>query len=220
MGRSSGPDQTVLGVSRITNVTRVLGPGLRAAVWVRGCPLRCVDCITAEDLPFEGGERWPVSALASRLTELPAEITGVTFSGGEPMAQAAALAALVDLLRAQRDWSVLAYSGFTLKYLREHGSVGQRDLLDRLDILVDGPYIAARHADLLWRASANQQIHYLTGRHTPTISDRSAGIEVSVSADTVTWTGVPAVPGFRKAFEAAMATEGIYLATERSDNVP
>ena len=220
MGSSSSRDQAVLSVSRIADVTQVLGPGSRAVVWVRGCPLRCVDCITPEDLPFEGGEVWQVSALASRLTEFSAEISGVTFSGGEPMAQATALASLVDLLRAQRDWSVLAYSGFTLKYLRQHGSVGQRDLLDRLDILIDGPYIAARHADLLWRASSNQRIHYLTDRHTPAASDRSAGIEVSVSATSVTWTGVPAVPGFRSAFEGAMDAEGIHMAAEGVDDVP
>ena len=120
---ADGPEITV---SRVSERTAVLGPGLRAVVWVRGCPLRCPDCISPEDLPFDGGTPVTAGALAARLNALPAEITGVTFSGGEPTAQAGALAELVDRLRGERDWSVLSYSGFTLQHLRRHGDAGVR----------------------------------------------------------------------------------------------
>jgi len=204
-------------VGRIVDGTRVLGPGLRAVVWVHGCPLRCVGCVAPEDLPFEGGERWNVAALAERFSALPAEVTGLTLSGGEPMAQAGALTALVDRLRADRDWSIMAFSGFTLGWLRRRGDAQQRALLDRLDILVDGTYVAARHADLLWRGSANQRLHFLTARHRMPAVDRSAGLEINVSASSVDWIGVPAVPGFRAAFERAMHTEGVELAAAEED---
>lgn len=192
----------------------VLGPGLRAAIWVRGCPLRCRGCISPEDLPFEGGTRWPVAVLAERLGGLPDEVSGVTFSGGEPMAQASALAALVRLLRRGRDWSVMSYTGYTIEYLRAHGDAAQRDLLGLLDILVDGPYLEHRHADLLWRASDNQSLHFLTSRHARPAADVSAGLEIEASGPGLSWTGVPPVPGFRAAFEAAMRHEGVPLAVE------
>lgn len=131
-------DATIL-ISRMAERTTVLGPGIRAAVWVRGCPLRCEGCISPEDLPFSGGTEVLASSVARRLNALPADVAGVTFSGGEPMAQAEALATLVDLIRAERDWSVMCYSGFTIEHLRRHGDRGQRSLLGRLDILVDGP---------------------------------------------------------------------------------
>lgn len=206
---------SVLVLSRIAERVGVLGPGLRAVVWVHGCPLRCEGCIAPEDLPFEGGDRQTVEDVAARLSALPPEIAGVTFSGGEPMAQAASLARLLDLLRADRDWSAMSYSGYTLEHLRRHGDAGQHALLDRLDILVDGPYLAARHADLLWRGSANQRIHLLTDRHEPAQDDRSAGLELDFGADTVSWAGVPPVPGFRGAFEAAMGERGVPLTPAR-----
>jgi len=198
-------------VSRVSERTAVLGPGIRAAVWVRGCPLRCAGCISPEDLPFSGGSTVPVAGLAARLNGLPAEVTGVTFSGGEPMAQAAALATLAGLLRAGRDWSLMSYTGYTIEHLRRGGDSGQLALLAQLDILVDGPYLRARHASLAWRGSANQRLHFLSGRHRPPVPDTSAGLEIEVGAGTLSWTGVPPVAGFRETFETVMAADGVPL---------
>ncbi len=203
---------TTISVSRVVDRTGVLGPGLRAVIWVRGCPLRCTGCVAPEDLPFEGGIPRTVDDLAGWLGALPTEITGVTFSGGEPMAQAAGLSALVDRIRAGRDWSVMAFSGWTIEHLRAHGDPAQRRLLGQLDILVDGPYVAARHADLRWRGSANQRLHFLTARHAPPDRDTSAGIELHLRGAGVRWVGVPPVPDFRAGFETAMAAQGVLLA--------
>jgi anaerobic ribonucleoside-triphosphate reductase activating protein len=212
MTRSDQAD--VLTVSRVSDRTAVLGPGIRAVVWVRGCPLRCEGCISPEDLPFTGGTPVPVEALAARFNRLPSDVQGVTFSGGEPMAQAAALARLLDLMRATRDWSAMSYTGFTIEHLRRHGDEGQRALLDRLDVLVDGPYIAARHASLAWRGSGNQRLHLLSSRHQRPEPDVTAGLEFQVGPDTLSWTGVPSVAGFRAHFERTMAAEGVPLAPE------
>jgi anaerobic ribonucleoside-triphosphate reductase activating protein len=205
---------TTLQISHLADRTAVLGPGIRAAIWVRGCPLRCPGCIAPEDLPFEGGHTRDVEDLAGWLAGLPAEITGVTFSGGEPMAQAPALAELVERIRRDRNWSVMSYSGFTIEHLRRHGDPGQRRLLGQLDVLVDGPYRAARHADLRWRGSANQRLHFLTGRHTAPAEDRSAGIELRTDGDGVRWIGVPPIPAFRAGFEDAMRAQGVPLGGE------
>lgn len=198
-------------LSRVSLRTTVLGPGVRAVVWVHGCPLRCAGCVAPEDIPFEGGEQRATDDLAAELNALPSEVAGLTLSGGEPMAQAAALGRLVDQMRAGRDWSVMAYSGFTLEHLLRHGTAAQRALIERLDILVDGPYLARRHADLLWRGSANQRLRFLTDRHRPPAEDTSAGLEFDVTAGTLTWTGVPPVPDFRTGFEQAMAAAGSVL---------
>jgi anaerobic ribonucleoside-triphosphate reductase activating protein len=189
---TAAEDHLVL--SRVSPRTSVLGPGIRAVVWVHGCPLRCAGCIAPEDLPFEGGHRRAVDSLAAELNALPADVGGLTLSGGEPMAQAAALTRLVDALRAERDWSVMSYSGFTLEHLIRHGTDAQRSLVGRLDILVDGPYLARRHADLLWRGSANQRLRFLTRRHPAPARDRSAGLEFDITDGSLVWTGVPPVP--------------------------
>ena len=202
---------TTLQISRVAAGTTVLGPGVRAVIWVRGCPLRCPGCIAPEDLPFTGGDERTVDDLAAWLNGLPAGVTGVTFSGGEPMAQAAALAELVEVIRRDRDWSVMSFTGFTVEHLRRHGDEPQRRLLSHLDILVDGPYVAALHADLRWRGSANQQVHRLTDRHPAIDDDRSAGIELQTSGSELMWIGVPPVPGFRTRFETEMRARGVEL---------
>src|SRR5476651_1168381 len=107
----------VLRLARRSNRCTVLGPGVRAVFWVKGCPLRCPGCVAPETLPFAGGEVVPISRLAEEIAALR-EIEGLTFSGGEPMAQAAALAELVDSVRARRDLSVVCYTGFPLAHLR------------------------------------------------------------------------------------------------------
>jgi anaerobic ribonucleoside-triphosphate reductase activating protein len=203
-------------VNRLLDRCEVLGPGLRAVVWVQGCPLRCRDCIAQETLSFDGGTTRTVADLAGWLGSL-ADVEGVTFSGGEPFAQAEPLALLLDEVRAIRpEFTAMSYSGFTYAALRR-GTPAQRALLDRLDLLVDGPYQVARHGDLRWRGSSNQRLIPLTDRYRQVLTepDTGAGIEFTVGIDrTMSWAGVPSVPGFRDQVTAALAARGYGLRVE------
>lgn len=137
-------------------------------------------------------------------------IDGVTFSGGEPFEQARTLTRVIDHVRAERDLSVMSFSGYTLESLRAYGTPAQQAYLDRLDLLVDGPYDRTRHSDLLWRGSSNQRIHLLTQRHRDLApqfeTGQSAGLEFHIDseANTVQWLGVPAVRNFRQSFEQGL----------------
>ncbi|GAA2136519.1 4Fe-4S single cluster domain-containing protein [Kitasatospora kazusensis] len=207
---------TRLHVARRLDRCTVLGPGVRAVIWVQGCPLRCHGCVAAETLPFDGGVALTVPELTDWLCRLT-EVEGVTLSGGEPFAQAAALAELLDAVRARRpDFSAMAYSGYHYAALRT-GSPDRRALLERLDLLIDGPYVAARHGSLRWRGSANQRVLALGDRyaHVPAEPDVSAGVEVSVESDgSLSWAGVPPTPGFREGLEQRLAARGFALRTE------
>ena len=181
----------------------VLGPGTRFVVWVQGCPLTCRDCVSPQWIPVAGGRDVPVDDLAARIADAP--VDGLTVSGGEPFAQAGAVADLITAVRARRDLSTMAYSGFTIEHLRRRGDMAQHRLLGLLDLLVDGPYLAHRHADLRWRGSDNQRVHRLTDRHPPFADDRGAGLQFEVTAGgDMQWLGVPPVAGFRRSFENAM----------------
>jgi anaerobic ribonucleoside-triphosphate reductase activating protein len=210
-----GGADTVI-VSRMLDRCAVLGPGLRAVIWVQGCPLRCPGCLAPETLPFAGGTDWPVPELASWLIGLP-DIEGVTFSGGEPFAQADALALLLDQVREARPGlSAMSYSGFGHAALRR-GTSGQRALLERLDLLVDGPYQRSRHGSLRWRGSANQRLIQLSGRYGDLASepDVSQGIEFTLGLDgSLSWAGVPGVTGFREQVEAGLADQGFVLTAD------
>ena len=67
--------------------TRALGPGVRAAIWVQGCQLRCRGCIAPDWIPQTEAQLVPVAHLAERILQIPA-LQGLTISGGEPMLQA------------------------------------------------------------------------------------------------------------------------------------
>lgn len=155
-------DESVLWVSHIAYPVTSLGPGSRVALWVSGCRLRCRGCITPELLDPASGKQVAVSRTAERLLSIPAPVSGITLTGGEPFDQAAALAALLDsVAKARPDWSVLAFSGYPLGSLT--GSA-QRSLLAHVDILVAGPYVDSLPSIHPLAASANQQIHYLSER--------------------------------------------------------
>lgn len=141
-------------------MTRVLGPGLRAGVWVQGCPFSCPGCIAPEWIPQRTNQLVSVDELAARILAEP--VTGLTLSGGEPFLQAPALASLVRQLRAERDLDVISFSGFTLSMLRRRSQADE--LLAQLDLLIDGSYVAARDPGIGLRGSDNQVFHYLTPR--------------------------------------------------------
>lgn len=191
----------------------VLGPGVRAVLWLQGCRLRCEGCIAPQSLAFGGGAVVEVETVARELSQL--SIDGVTLSGGEPFEQASALCRLIDLTRAANDLSFLSYTGYVLEDLREHGTRPQRELLHRLDILIDGPYIQGQHGDQLWRGSRNQRIHFLSDRHTESVleaSTSSTALEFTISADgSLFWMGIPP-PGFGSALLGGLAEFGITFA--------
>ncbi|MFH9072056.1 4Fe-4S single cluster domain-containing protein [Streptomyces alboflavus] len=214
--RHGSREETLISVARTLDRCTVLGPGVRAVVWVQGCPLRCHGCVAAETLPFEGGTSRTVTDLTDWLCHLE-DIEGVTLSGGEPFSQAEALAALLDAVRERRpDFGAMAYSGFRHEALRR-GGPDRLALLERLDLLVDGPYVAARHGSLRWRGSDNQRLVPLTDRYARSLAepDSTAGVEVSVESDgALSWAGVPPTPGFRRRLEDRLAARGFVLHTE------
>ena len=143
---------------------KVLGPGKRFVIWVQGCHRRCPGCLAPDSWPIEGGHAEDVSALARRILK-KADVEGLTISGGEPFLQPRALCALIDALRAERDLGVIVYTGYTLEALRGMDDAWIRALLERVDLLIDGPYMEALNDDLGLRGSSNQRAIHLTGRY-------------------------------------------------------
>lgn len=159
------PDSGVLQLAAVCYGTQALGPGLRAAVWVQGCPFRCPGCIAPQWLSFDHpARRVKPEVLAEELLADP-QISGLTFSGGEPFMQARGLARLAKLARQKRDLNIICFTGYQLEQLiRKPPESGVFDLLDEIDVLIDGPYIAERNDGRGLRGSDNQRIIYLTSR--------------------------------------------------------
>lgn len=206
-----------LRIFRRQSPVRVLGPYQRAVIWVQGCEWACPGCIVPESWPVGAGETLPIEELGSWILA-QSDIEGITLSGGEPLLQAPALIALIDQVRKVRDLGVMCYTGYTLQGLKRRGTAAQKELLNRIDLLVDGPYQAAQHDNLLWRGSRNQTLQPLTSRYQAYLEDylrdgdRSAGLEFFTSTDQeVSFTGVPERANFRQQFETALRAKGIVV---------
>ena len=133
------------------------GEGLRAVIWTQGCPHGCPGCHNPQTHPFDGG-----TSVASEilLKQLKAHfyLDGVTFSGGEPMAQAAACGELAQAVH-QLGMNVWCYTGYTWEALMEAQDPDQRTFLEQIDVLIDGPFLLAQKSlNLRFRGSANQRL--------------------------------------------------------------
>lgn len=146
----------MLNVSGIISDSIVDGPGIRTTVFSQGCPHHCPGCHNPETWDFGCGTDVPVEAIVDIVKSNPL-CKGVTFSGGEPFAQAAAFAKLAHLLKAE-GYEVASYSGYTFEELLD-GSEDQKKLLEVIDILIDGPFLLAEKSlEIAFRGSRNQRI--------------------------------------------------------------
>lgn len=159
------------------------GPGLRYAVFVQGCSHGCPGCHNPESQPAEGGTETTLTAL---LADIRANglVHDVTLSGGEPFEQPKACAALAAELK-RNGYGIWCYTGYLYDDLagraeaartqqaqrEEAGLTGNAltegiaddlavgDLLDSIDVLVDGPFVESRKSlELKWCGSSNQRL--------------------------------------------------------------
>ncbi len=146
--------------------TQALGCFNRFAIWVQGCPFRCVGCMTPDSLPLEGGDTITIKALADEILAT-ADIEGLTITGGEPFLQAQSLTLLIQQVRLQRDIGVIVYSGYEFKALQRQAqrNLAIAELLACIDLLIDGQFIESLNDGLSLRGSANQQVYALTERY-------------------------------------------------------
>jgi anaerobic ribonucleoside-triphosphate reductase activating protein len=144
--------------------SRANGPGARFVVWFQGCSLGCPGCFNPTTHDAAAGRPIALDELIAELTRAAdaGGIEGLSLSGGEPLQQPEAAGVLLDAARGL-GLSTLAFSGYTLDEIR--ALPGGPDVLARLDVLIDGRYVARERLAIGLRGSANQQIRLLTERY-------------------------------------------------------
>ena len=179
-------------VANICNGTQALGPGLRSVVWVQGCPLNCKGCIAPSWIPMREAQLVSPHELADRLLENP-DVTGITFSGGEPMLQAEGLAQTARLIRKKRDVNMICFTGYKYETLLQRPpNTGVEGFLGQLDVLIDGPYIQAQNSGIGLRGSDNQRILHLSRRLAGADLEKSPRrMELKLGRDDLVIVGIP-----------------------------
>ena len=139
----------------IVEDTMVDGPGFRTSIYCAGCRHQCPGCHNPQSWAFDQGREMSVRELMRVIIADP-YTRGVTFSGGDPMYQAAAFAELARQIHRRTQKDIWCYTGFTFESLIQQD---QRELLAEVDVLVDGPFVQSLHdPDLLFRGSSNQRL--------------------------------------------------------------
>ncbi|MGG2461488.1 4Fe-4S single cluster domain-containing protein [Streptomyces sp. RGM 3693] len=208
-----------LRVSDVLGPITTLGPGRRLGVWVQGCPLACAGCMSRHTWDPRGGRDVGVGQLAALWRQGLADgYDGLTVSGGEPLEQPRALAALLaaaDRVRREAgrpDVDLLVYTG------REDAELAASPqaaaALTHADAVITGRYRVGEPTRLVWRGSANQRLaprtplgHRRYGPHLTRLADRSE-LQVRVTADAVHLIGIPR-PGELSALERDLAARGV-----------
>ncbi|MGN0349458.1 MAG: anaerobic ribonucleoside-triphosphate reductase activating protein [Roseburia sp.] len=150
------------------------GKGVRTVLFVSGCRNRCEGCFQPETWDFANGKPFTKEVEDKLLASLaPSYIQGLTLLGGDPFEPENQNAILPFLRRVKAAYphkDIWAYTGYVLeKDLAPGGKCATeetQELLKRLDVLVDGPFVLAKkNIALPFKGSANQRIidckHYV-----------------------------------------------------------
>ncbi|MGH4027236.1 MAG: 4Fe-4S single cluster domain-containing protein [Pseudonocardiaceae bacterium] len=191
---------TLLRLNRTHYPVTVLGPGVRAGIWVQGCTIGCSGCVARDTWAPDGGAAVDVEAVLDWLRGLDGRVDGVTISGGEPFQQPEALTELLDGIAAWRhSWAeevdVLVYSGYPWSRLSR--TTRFASALQRCDAVIAGPYVARRNSGVALRGSDNQRVVTLTplGERRYGQPDSGSGgdqrMHVSVDGDRIYCIGIP-----------------------------
>ncbi|MBR5248110.1 MAG: radical SAM protein, partial [Lachnospiraceae bacterium] len=123
----------MLNLADIITDSIVDGPGIRTTIFSQGCPHHCPGCHNPSTWPFEGGTQMKEADILQIVQSNPL-CKGVTFSGGEPFAQAEGFGILAGLLK-ENGYEVASYSGYTFEQLLD-GTTAQKQLLEKIDVLI------------------------------------------------------------------------------------
>lgn len=139
------------------------GKNICVSFWVQGCPHRCEGCHNQAQWDFNGGEELPNDYKGQIIKAISANGIMRNFSvlGGEPLCEEN-IKLTFDIINTVRtaypSIQIFLWTGYTLEELTNPLA---KDILEKIDVLIDGPFIQAeRDITLPLRGSKNQRILY------------------------------------------------------------
>ena len=175
MSISSSPQQssttnistTRLNVSQQIVATHAEGPGLRYAIWVQGCSLRCLGCCNPQMFSSIKTNWLDIEDILEdirRAQKNNSALEGISILGGEPVEQPDGLFELCRDVQMKLGLSVMVFTGYLFENLILDPT--KNSFLSHCDILVDGPFdknlLEQEGRKRKWIGSQNQNIHILS----------------------------------------------------------
>lgn len=152
----------------IKNTDIANGEGVRVTLFVSGCTHHCKNCFNPETWNFCYGKPFTKDVEDQIIKMLePDYIQGLTLLGGEPM-EPQNQEVLLPLVKRVRETygnkkNIWCYTGYVLDrdLLGESRAKCEHtaELLNHIDVLVDGPFVEdLKNLSLKFRGSSNQRI--------------------------------------------------------------
>ena len=137
------------------------GSGVRVSLFVSGCHRHCEGCFNPETWDFKAGEEFTKDTENYIFKAVEPEwIRGLSILGGEPFEELNAVNLIPFIKRFKEkfpDKDIWAYTGFTYEQLLMNPI--RTELLNHIDVLVDGPFLEEfKIVDLRFRGSTNQRV--------------------------------------------------------------
>lgn len=146
--------KTYLSVIDIVEGTSVDGPGLRTSIYFAGCSHHCAGCHNPQSWDVSAGKQMDMDEI---MEVIRTNDFNVTFSGGDPFYQAETVAKLARQIREKLGKTVWCFTGYEWENVVDKAEF--KELLDNIDVLVDGRFVLAqRDISLRFKGSANQRI--------------------------------------------------------------
>ena len=145
---------------RYHNITKddmLNGDGLRVVLWVAGCSHCCKECHNPITWDPDGGLLFDDVAKQEIFEQLEQDyISGITFSGGDPLHSANRLDIrnfMAEIREKYPNKSIWLYTGYEWK------DIWHYPMMRYVDVVVDGEFkVDLKDANLLWKGSSNQKV--------------------------------------------------------------
>lgn len=185
----------MLNIASIRECTTSEGPGKRVALWVQGCLKRCKNCCNPHMQALVKKHIYTCDDIIKIIQNSIDKygIEGVTFLGGEPILQSKGLLKISKWCK-ENNVSIILFSGYKLDEIYKMNLEGSVELLENIDVLIDGEYIDELYDESRGIVgSSNQNIYFFTNRYNMDDFKANISVEFIVSNDCIKINGWPII---------------------------
>ena len=150
-------------IAGIRNTSLHDGIGVNLVIFFQGCSHKCKGCQNPETWSKDGGYEVPIDRVIKQIEENMGLISGVTFSGGDPVQQSDAVYEIAKWCK-RHGLTTTLYTGYKMcdlhKVWYDQNQKRWRLISYRpyIDYIIDGKFEESKKEDLPFRGSSNQNI--------------------------------------------------------------